>query len=162
MKKFSYWEGGNCMDLNVIDIAILENNCQKLNNALQEFSSFYRDFKSSYINTCEDSSISSIAKKLNEKYKKIENGYKNIISWCNEYLNEVNGVEKKIAQLKGSPISDGDILSFSSKLSALEKCDTSLADLLDPSLIKEVNPIKLKTLEFSEPKSSFGIFGSFA
>lgn len=107
-------------EINRINISTLQNQKNNFENEMSNFKhSTYTTFRSSYISSSSDNTVSVIKSKLSEIYKSIDNGYNKIYSWWNYYLQDIEGVEEAICNDGRGSIAENLVRNSVEKLEQL-------------------------------------------
>lgn len=103
-----------------IDLDGLKELSEQISFEKQSFNKIaYNSFSNSYLNGCSEPTIARLIERINEVYKKIQNGYTQIDNWTKSYVDAVEQVEKELIEKYNL-----EIANYSNQLNDLEQLET--------------------------------------
>ena len=123
--------------LTIDSSAINAKKTQFKNEGTKFNSNAYNTFKTGYISTCSDSTVQRMKSNLNTLYKAIENGYKEINNYWDNYLKDFDSLENSLKSFSAS-CSNATVNSYLSGMS----------DLLPQVPKKATSFVKIKNVNY--------------
>lgn len=115
------------MSEKIIAIEQLKNICSDITERQKKFSSAHTAILDTYFFTCDDEYINAMKKSIFEYYEKIDDGYKNVVSWFTDYNSNVEALENSLSGSgTSSSISDSNTKSVVDSLPDLNQYDNSI------------------------------------
>ena len=123
------------IDMYKINVSVLKSYKKDFDNEFNNFNNTsYSTFSSSYLKKCSDPSVQRMSIQLENFYKKIKKGYKNIDKWWTDYNENIESLENFLSD-NGSvgAISESGIRNSANGLPILKKYNIKFSGIVPPA-----------------------------